>query len=139
MHSKSLSFVFKKEWHQWFAGDLTESNSKKSDSLEKICIFCMFFTFPPFYAQEQIAPVALRTLLFTKEWPWAQCSRRSLKKNDHQRCVIFRDRIAHSLNNRRVNSQPWNIDDWTADLESCKFDLSFWNLTAYPKVKSPSY
>ena len=59
--SKSLSSIFKKEWHDWFACDLSESLSKTSNSLKKIhsfCSFWQFFTAFPLLinAQERIAP-----------------------------------------------------------------------------------
>ena len=53
--------------------------------------------------------------LFTKEWPWANHSRPSLLKSDHERIALFQERIALSLTkngrfagkNWRANSQPW--------------------------------
>ena len=64
------------------------NNSQK----RMICSILQFFTtFPLFYAQEWMASVALYSvslfllpLLFTKEWPWGNHSRRSLQKRGHE-------------------------------------------------------
>ena len=57
-------------------GICTFAHSKKiSDLLKKIRFFvCFFHCFSPFYAQEQITPIALCSSLFTKEPAWAICS-----------------------------------------------------------------
>ena len=80
----------KKKRQEWFARDSSKSLSNTRKFAKKNHIFHSFF--PPFYAQEQIAPVALRSvaqssgchllmLLFTKEWWWANHSHRSLQKS----------------------------------------------------------
>ena len=51
--------------------------------------FTMFLTvfpcFSAFYTQEQLAPIALRSIAFFKRAKGAICSWRSLQKNDRER------------------------------------------------------
>ena len=88
LEGSALDF-FKKERHQWFTLDSSVTISKNA---WKKRIYHMFLTvFPPFYAF--FAPVSLRSFfkinrinllssLFTKEQPWANRSRWSLKKSN---------------------------------------------------------
>ena len=54
--SELLSLLFKKEQPEWFACDLSKSLLK---SRKKFLFLYVFHCFPPFYAQEWIAPIAL--------------------------------------------------------------------------------
>ena len=77
--SKSLLLLFKKEQCEWFARDASESLAKSERFTQKID------SFPPFYAQEWIAPVTLGSVAFILRATWAFCSWRSLQKSDHER------------------------------------------------------
>ena len=88
-----------------------------SNSLaRKNSYFCVtvFHCFSPFYAQEQSLPSLFAPSLFfkerrewfplslfTKEWPWANRSRRSLQKNDRERiapvALYWRVTVSDSL------------------------------------------
>ena len=72
--SKLLLLLFKKEQCEWFARDASESLAKSERFTQKID------SFPPFYAQEWIAPVTLGSVAFILRATWAFCSRRSLQK-----------------------------------------------------------
>ena len=92
-------FFFKKEQHQCFAWDSREFALKKQRFAWKKCIFYMFLTlFPPFYAQEWVAPTALYSVFF-KRAMGAIPSRRSLKR------VTMNESLPLLL----TKKQPWAI------------------------------
>ena len=68
---KMLLLLFKKEQHELFARDSNELLSKKSDLLDKICIFCMFLTvfhfFFPFMPKRKSLMLLFTQSLFFKE------------------------------------------------------------------------
>ena len=80
---------FKKEHRQWFARESSESLAKNMQFAQKR-IFCMFLTvFLPFMPKSESLPLLFAQSLFTKEWPWAICSRRSWQKSDGSDSLFF--------------------------------------------------
>ena len=95
----------------WFAYDLSGLLAKNKRFAQKIHIFHMFLTvFPPFYAQERIAPIALCSFALFKRATWSICSRHSVQKNNREwfaqvlmtkeqweRFTLFHEQVALSL------------------------------------------
>ena len=98
-------------------------SKKHGIRLKNCCFFCMFLTvfhfFSPFYAQEQIATVALSSitlrnasllLLFTKEWPKQIASIAHYKRSTVSGFLFrsfTRKKQAFQSKTQRANSQPW--------------------------------
>ena len=90
--SKLVSLLFKKEWRKWFACNLRFRSQKTSDLLDKIRIFDSFHCFSPFYAQERIAPVTLRSFALFQEGIAI--------------LLFCSQKMSDSLKNQRANAQP---------------------------------
>ena len=108
-HSKSLLLIFEKDWQKRML-------SKTKPFAPKKHIFGKFLmVFPPFMPKEQITPFDLCSSIFFKDWwdqfalvyfffkedqQWANWSRWSLKKMDHERIdlvVLYERWTAHRI------------------------------------------
>ena len=105
--SELLLSLFKKDW---FAGDLSKLLSKNKHSTFTICsksrFFVCFSFFSHFFVPKSevllslVAPLLFLKsnrsnsllLLFTKDIPWANCSRRTLQKSDREWFALLQER-----------------------------------------------
>ena len=116
--SKLLPLLLKKEQHEWFTYDSSESLSNTSNSLEKVHIFHIFHMFNIFsllflfflflwvnlsccsslicsFLKSDGSELLL--LLFTKERMWGNRSGHSWQKKAIVAFALFHGQIAHSL------------------------------------------
>ena len=119
--SELLFSIFAKElWeHSWFKQIALKNEVFAWKNCFLVCFWQFFTAFPPFFAQEQIATVALSSitlrndsllLLFTKEWPKQIASIAHYKRSTVSGFLFrsfTRKKQEFQSKSQRANSQPW--------------------------------